>query len=68
MSEKHGISMDTPNGRVEVPGVAERLHGADRSGLGDDGWAEVAPDGVGHPDDTNVPPDYHLPLGMPQRR
>jgi hypothetical protein len=37
------------------------LHGADRSGLGEKGWAEVAEDRIGHPDNTNVPPDWFEP-------
>jgi hypothetical protein len=55
------IVMDTPTGRVEVPGVIHRLHGADRGGLGDKGWSEVPESGVGDPDDTNVPPEFFEP-------
>lgn len=53
--------MDTPGGRRLVPAAAGRLHGGDRSGLGEKGWAEERPDGVGRPDDTNVEPDYYRP-------
>jgi len=52
--------MDTPDGREEVPVAAGRLHGADRSGLGEKGWAEV--EDVGHLDDSNVPRDYFKPM------
>jgi hypothetical protein len=55
------IPMDTPHGRQAVPGPPDRLRGADRSGLGDKGWAEVSADKVGDPDDTNVPPEYYEP-------
>lgn len=55
------IPMDTPHGRVEVPGARHRLHGADRSGLGDKGWSEAPADQVGRPDDTNIPPDFFEP-------
>ena len=51
--------MDTPNGRDEVPAAVDRLRGADRSGLGADGWAEVPADGVGHPDDTDIGPEFY---------
>ncbi|WP_325059335.1 hypothetical protein [Vitreimonas sp.] len=64
--------MDTPNGRDEVPAATDRLRGADRSGLHDEGWAEVPADGVGHPDDNNVGPEYYedaslLPANPEQR-
>lgn len=57
--------MDTPGGRQTVPGPPERLHGGDRSGLGEKGWAEDDESGVGRPDDTNVPPDFHQPQPAP---
>jgi hypothetical protein len=41
--------------------VRNTVHGADRGGLGDDGWAEVPEDLVGDPDDTNVPPEFYEP-------
>ena len=41
---------DDPQPRPEPP----RLYGADRSGLGEKGWAEIPEDGVGHPDDSNA--------------
>lgn len=59
--------MDTPNGRVETPAATGRLHGADRAGLGADGWAEVPDDLVGHPDDTNVAPEFYEPLTDAER-
>jgi hypothetical protein len=51
--------MDTPGGRKIVPATPGRLHGGDRGGLGEKGWAEE--DEAGHPDDTNIPPDFHQP-------
>ncbi len=48
MSEK----MDTQNGAKIVPAAADRIHGADRSGLGDEGWAEFSEDKIGAPDDA----------------
>lgn len=56
-----GIPMDAPHGRETVPAAPHRLHGADRSGLGEKGWAEVPEDGIGHPDDTNIPTDFFEP-------
>jgi|GEM_PF-3012461 len=56
------VAMDTPAGRAGVPAPAHRLHGADRSGLGDKGWAEIPDDQVGHPDESNVGPEYYEPL------
>ncbi len=53
--------MDTQTGRDEVPAASNRLHGADRGDLGEDGWAEVPEDRIGHPDDTNVPPEFYEP-------
>ena len=61
MSRKSKTPMDTQTGRDEVPAASDRLHGADRGGLGQDGWAEVPDDRVGHPDDTNVPPELYEP-------
>lgn len=61
MTRKSGIPMDAPRGREIVPGAKHRLHGADRSGLGEKGWAEVSEDLVGHPDDTNVPEEFFEP-------
>lgn len=31
------------------------VHGADRSGLGERGWAEVPDDLIGHPEQSNDP-------------
>jgi len=59
--------MDTPGGRKMIPAATERLRGADRSGLGEAGWAEVAEDGIGHPDDTNVPPEFYEPMSEIKR-
>jgi hypothetical protein len=56
--------MDTPTGRENVPAAPRRLHGADRSGLGSRGWAEVPEDLVGHPGDTNVPADWFEPPAL----
>ena len=56
-----GVPMDTPAGRVYVP-AAHRLHGADRSGLGEKGWAEIPDDQIGHPDSGNVGPEFYEPL------
>jgi hypothetical protein len=56
-----GIPMETPHGCEIVPAAPHRLHGADRSGLGEKGWAEVTEDLIGHPDDTNVPQDWFEP-------
>lgn len=61
MAGKPKIPMDTQTGRDQVPAASDRLHGADRGGLGDDGWAEVPEDLVGDPDDTNVPPEFYEP-------
>ena len=58
--------MDTPDGRVETPAATHRLHGADRGGLGDEGWAEVSEDLVGHPNDSNVAPEFFEPLDADQ--
>jgi len=58
---KTGIPMDGRHGPELVAAARHRLHGADRSGLGDKGWAEVPGDLVGHPDDTNVPPEFFEP-------
>jgi len=62
MTREPKTPMDTPYGRKTVPAASERLHGADRSGLGDQGWAEVSEDLVGDPDDTNVPPEFYKPV------
>jgi hypothetical protein len=59
MSRKPSTPMDTQTSRDEVPAASDRLHGADRGGLGEKGWAEVPEDNVGHPDDTNVPPEFY---------
>lgn len=64
MKDQRQIEMDTPAGRVRVPGATDRLHGADRSGLGQKGWAETPEDGVGHPADGNVPAEYYEPLDI----
>ena len=64
MTDRSTAPMDTPNGRVEAPAAPHRLHGADRSGLGERGWAEVPADLIGDPDDTNVPPDFYEPMGL----
>jgi hypothetical protein len=56
------VHMDTPDGRVPVPAAVHRLHGADRSGLGEKGWAELPDDLVGHPDDTNIDPVFFQPI------
>lgn len=56
-----GVPMDSHGERKIVP-AADRLHGADRGGLGDEGWAEVPEDLVGDPDATNVPPEFYEPL------
>ena len=61
MSRKPSVPMDTQTGRDEVPAPSDRLHGADRGDLGAEGWAEVSEDRVGHPDDTNVPPEFYEP-------
>jgi hypothetical protein len=58
MSDRKTIEMDTPDGRVSVPAAAHRLRGADRSGLGEKGWSEVAEDRIGRPDDTNVAEEF----------
>jgi hypothetical protein len=58
---KSGVPMDSQGDRQIVPAVKDRLRGADRSGLGQDGWAEVPEDNVGDPDDTNVPPAFYEP-------
>lgn len=63
MTREAKTPMDTPHGREQVLAVAERLHGADRGGLGDEGWAEVPDDLVGDPDDTNVAPEFYEPMG-----
>ncbi len=60
-AEPSGVPMDSHGERKIVPAVQHRLHGADRGGLGDAGWAEVKEDLVGDPDDTNVPPEFHEP-------
>ncbi len=56
-----GALMDTPGARKSVPAAPHRLRGADRSGLGGSGWAEVSEDKIGHPEDTNVSPDFYEP-------
>lgn len=55
-SPKSTVPMDTQTGRAAIPAVTGRLHGADRSGLGDKGWAETPADQIGNPDDTDVSP------------
>jgi len=62
MSDKTTTPMDTPGGRKDIPAAPARLHGADRSGLGDKGWSETPDDLVGRPSDTNVPPALHEPI------
>lgn len=59
--ERAGVPMDTQTGRDVVPAAKQRLRGADRSGLGEAGWAEVPEDRVGEPDDTNVRPEFYEP-------
>jgi hypothetical protein len=54
--------------RNRAPAAPRRLHGADRSGLGEKGWAEVPESNVGHPDDTNVEPEYYEPMPTKLRR
>lgn len=61
------VEMDTRDGPEAVPAAPHRLRGADRSGLGEKGWAEVPEDGVGHPDACNVTPDFFLPQPTPPR-
>jgi hypothetical protein len=61
MSRDAKTAMDTQTGREFVPAAPHRLHGADRGGLGADGWAEVPDDLVGDPDDANVPPEFYEP-------
>jgi hypothetical protein len=61
MTRQNTTPMDTPDGRVDVPAAPRRLHGADRGGLGQDGWAEVPEDLVGDPDNANVPPEFYEP-------
>lgn len=61
-SKSDVVVMDTPAGRVVVPAATHRLHGADRSGLGEKGWAEIPDDQIGHPDAGNVGPEYYEPL------
>jgi hypothetical protein len=56
-----GAAMDTPGARQIIPAAQQRLRGADRSGLGEAGWAEVSDHGIGHPDDSNVPAEYYQP-------
>lgn len=56
-----GAEMDTPYGRMRVPAATGRLHGTDRSGLGEKGWAEDPEPRIAHPDDTNVEPDFYQP-------
>lgn len=56
-----GVPMDTPGARQLIPAATDRLRGADRSGLGNSGWAEVAEDSIGDPDNTNVPRAYREP-------
>jgi hypothetical protein len=61
-----GIPMDTRDGRHLVPGPARRLHGGDRSGLGERGWAEDDEEPrAGRPEDTNIAPDFHQPHPTP---
>jgi hypothetical protein len=60
--------MDTPEGRKQIPAASHRLHGADRSGLGEEGWAEVPEDRLGDPDDTNVGPEFYEPLSDSEQR
>lgn len=59
--EETGVPMDTQAGREVVPAATHRLRGADRGGLGEEGWAEVPDDLIGDPDDTNVPPEFYEP-------
>ena len=61
MSRKPKTPMDTQTSRDAVPAASDRLHGADRAGLGDDGWAEVPEDLIGDPDDSNVPAEFYEP-------
>lgn len=51
---KTGDRMETPH-RTAAPPAAQRLHGGDRSDLGEQGWAEVGPDGIGAPSRADLP-------------
>lgn len=53
--------MTASNPPSEVPSVPHRLHGADRSKLGEKGWAEVAENKIGHPDNSNISADFYEP-------
>jgi len=59
--------MAAPRPPGEVPSVPHRLHGADRSKLGEKGWAEVPEDKIGQPRDTNIDADFYEPASdLPQ--
>jgi len=53
---RHLERMDSRGGRIGVP-AAERMHGGDRAGLGDKGWAETPDDLRGRP--ASAPPPIH---------
>ena len=57
----HTVAMDAGQDRMEFPAAPGRLHGADRSALGQTGWAEVAEDLIGAPDDSDIGPEYFKP-------
>jgi hypothetical protein len=62
-----GVPMETPGATIIVPTAPDQLEGADRSGLGDKGWAETPDDLTGHPDETNIGPEMHRdPPNAPQ--
>jgi hypothetical protein len=61
-------SMDTRDGRGAAPQAHHRLHGADRSGLGDKGWSETPDDLIGDPDNSNVEAELYDPLQSPTQR
>jgi hypothetical protein len=59
---------DRSNSSGDAPAAPHRLHGADRSGLGEDGWSEVPESNIGHPDDTNIDPAYYEPMPAKPRQ
>jgi hypothetical protein len=61
-------SMDARGGREAPPVANDRLHGADRSGLGDKGWSETPDDLIGNPDDSNIDAELYDPLEAPSQR
>lgn len=58
--------MSTPD-RRETP-EQKRLHGSDRSGLGNKGWSETPDDLAGDPDDSNIDGELYDPLQSPAQR